>query len=118
MDNNDNNGTYAKKQRREACGSICRRLVDVHLPVTVKPVVALGKVRARCAGCPVAVCADACDMKGDDVCKFTVVQRIEIELPLSVTVKADAADAYTECCEICLNAESDEDENSSSEQAI
>ena len=58
---------------------------------------------------PVAVCADACDPKGSDVCKFTVVQRIETELPVSVTVKADAAEAYTECCDICPNEESAED---------
>ena len=45
----------------------------------------------------------------------TVVQRIETELPESVTVKTDAAEAYTECCEICPNEESAEDANAARE---
>ncbi len=68
---------------------------------------------------PVAVCADACDPKGSDVCKFTVVQRIEIELPVSVTVKADAAEPLAECSDtLCLNISSCDDAVSESESNI
>ena len=49
------NQVQNKKPCREACNAVCRRELTVNLPVTVKPVVNLGKVRTRCAGCPAAI---------------------------------------------------------------
>ena len=104
------NQVQNKKPCREACNAVCRRELTVNLPVTVKPVVNLGKVRTRCAGCPAAICAENKPATGSETCKFTVIQQI---------VKADAAEPLAECSDtLCLNISSCDDAVSESESNI
>ena len=116
------NQVQNKKPCREACKAVCRRELTVNLPVTVKPVVNLGKVRTRYAGCPAAICAENKPATGSKTCKFTVIQQIEVEIPLTVSVKAvkaDAAEPLAECSDtLCLNISSCDDAVSESESNI
>ena len=113
------NQVQNKKPCREACNAVCRRELTVNLPVTVKPVVNLGKVRTRCAGCPAAICAENKPATGSETYKFTVIQQIEVEIPLTVSVKADAAEPLAECSDtLCLNISSCDDAVSESESNI
>ena len=64
--------------------------VDVCVPVTVKPFANVLAPKIKCVGTPV-VCAGEGECKGNcgNVCKFTISQKIKVEIPVIFGAKAE-----------------------------
>lgn len=72
--------------------------VDVSVPVTVKPFGEVGNAKTQCIGKPI-VCTDhkdCCD-KGCEVCRFTISQRLRVEVPVIFGARAEIGEATVDC---------------------
>ncbi|MBQ7935408.1 MAG: hypothetical protein IJ333_03565 [Clostridia bacterium] len=72
--------------------------VDVCVPVTIKPFGEVGNAKTQCLGKPVVY--PDCDRypgKPHEVCKFTISQRLRVEVPVIFGARAEVGDALVDC---------------------
>ena len=72
--------------------------VDVSVPVTVKPFGEVGNTKTQCIGKPV-VCADHKEHRntGCEVCRFTISQKLRVEVPVVFGARAEIGEITVDC---------------------
>lgn len=84
--------------RPETCPTVGYQDVVVGVPVEIKPFADVGKIKAECMGKPViARGTTACEGKPREVCKFTISQKIRVEVPVIFGAKTEVGQARIEC---------------------
>ena len=72
--------------------------VDVCIPITIRPFGEVGNVKTRCEGKPlISRGCDHCPGQPGGVCKFTISQRLRVEVPVIFGAKAESGEASVEC---------------------
>ena len=80
------------------CPTTSYQDVNVCIPVTIKAFGEIGNVKTQCLGkAVVASGCDTCKGKCDDVCKFTVSQRLRVEVPIIFGARVEGSDAMIDC---------------------
>ncbi|MBE5812485.1 MAG: hypothetical protein E7314_02370 [Clostridiales bacterium] len=84
------------------CTESCYRDISVSVPITIKPFGEVGNAKTECVGNAVVIEKyDPCDKKHDNSCKFTITQKLRIEVPVIFGARAEAGDACVDCDEEC-----------------
>lgn len=87
-----------RDDRCEACSAVGVQDVVVCVPVTVRPFTEVGRIKTKCLGC--AVVSDRpgyCHGKKDEVCKFTISQKLRVEVPVAFGAKTEVGDTAVDC---------------------
>lgn len=80
------------------CPAIGYQDVNVCIPVTIKPFGEVGNVKTQCLGTPVISSkCDNCQGNANGVCKFTISQKLRVEVPVIFGAKAEVGEACVEC---------------------
>lgn len=83
---------------KAGCSAVGYQDVDVCIPVTIKPFGEAGNAKTQCLGRPVVSAGcDLCQGKKDGVCKFTISQRLRVEVPVIFGARAEVGEATVEC---------------------
>lgn len=107
---------FGKAMDKIGCSAIGYQDVDVCIPVTIKPFGEVGNVKTHCEGKPLIIQGcDCCPGKTGGVCKFTISQKLRVEVPVIFGAKAEIGEASVECgctesisdCENCLEYETE-----------
>ena len=80
------------------CTESCYREINVSVPITIKPFGEVGNAKTECVGNAIVVEKyDPCDRKHDEKCKFTITQKLRVEVPVIFGARAEAGDACVDC---------------------
>ncbi len=83
---------------RVGCSAIGYQDVNVCIPITIKTFGEAGNAKTQCLGKAVVVSGcDYCPGKTNDVCKFTISQRLRVEVPVIFGARAEAGKASVDC---------------------
>ncbi len=86
------------KPEEETCPVLGSQEVLVGVPVEVKPFAHVGKVSAKCVGKPVIKHGTLnCEGRPGQVCKFTVSQKMKVEVPVMFGTKTKVGEAIIDC---------------------
>ena len=86
------------KPEEETCPVLGFQDVTVGVPVEIKPFAHVGKIKTECMGKPVIKRGTtSCEGKPGQVCKFTVSQKIRIEVPVVFGAKTKVGEAGIDC---------------------
>ena len=98
---------YEEKDR-SGCSAVGYQDVNVCIPVTIKPFGEAGNAKTQCLGKAVVTFGcDKCKGKPDEECKFTISQKLRVEVPVTFGARAEVGKASVECegadgnCESC-----------------
>ena len=87
-----------KCETEVGCTESCYRDINVSVPITIKPFGEVGNAKTECVGNAVVVEKyEPCDRKYDDFCKFTITQKLRVEVPVIFGARAEAGDACVDC---------------------
>ena len=80
------------------CPAVGYQEVDVCVPVTVKPFANVLTPKIKHVGTPV-VCAGEGECRGGcgNICKFTISQKIKVDIPVIFGAKAEVGAAAIDC---------------------
>ncbi len=82
----------------EVCPAIGIQEVNVCVPVEVKPFAEVSKIKTQCLGRPVIHRGTkSCEGRCGETCKFTVSQKIRIEVPVLFGAKTEVGEAAIDC---------------------
>lgn len=96
------------------CSAVGCQDVDVCIPITIKAFGEVGNAKTHCLGKSVISSgSDAYSGKTGEVCKFTISQRLRVEVPVIFGARAEAGDAIIDCgCTektgCCMECETDQ----------
>lgn len=80
------------------CFAVGYQEVNVCIPVTIKPFGEAGNVKTQCLGrAVVSYGTDKCPGKPCEECKFTISQRLRVEVPVVFGARAEIGDAAVDC---------------------
>lgn len=80
------------------CSAVGYQDVDVCIPVTIRPFGEVGNVKTYCEGkARVHHGSSHCPGKPGEVCKFTISQKLRVEVPVIFGAKAEIGEASVEC---------------------
>lgn len=84
--------------RQEFCPALGFQEATVAVPVEVKPFAEVGKVKFECVGKPVIHRGTKeCKGKERETCKFTISQKIRVEVPVAFSAKTEVGPAMIDC---------------------
>ena len=84
--------------RQEFCPALGFQDVMVGVPVEVKPFAEVGKVKTQCIGKPIIRRGTKeCEGKHKETCKFTISQKMRIEVPVMFSAKTEVGPAKVDC---------------------
>lgn len=95
---------------KAGCPSVSYQDVNVCIPVTIKPFGEAGNAKTMCLGKPVISSGcDKCPGKTGEVCKFTISQKLRVEVPVIFGARAEVGEASVDCgcaesvndCDMC-----------------
>ena len=82
------------------CRAMIEKFLTICLPVTVKPKVKVGKIKAECCGNPI-VSGDrhekCCKDMQKDSCHFTIIQKMKVEIPIDFNADTDIDELFVDC---------------------
>ena len=81
----------------EACSNTFYQTDLISVPVKVIPFAKAGPCTAVCCGSPVITSGDACQGESDQICEFTITQKICIKLPLHFGAAVAIDNAKIQC---------------------
>ena len=83
------------------CPALGYQEIDVCVPVTIKPFGDAGDVTTQCMGEPVISSnCEGCTGYAGRICKFTVSQKLRVEVPIMFGADAVVGEALVDCpCE-------------------
>lgn len=88
-----------------SCPAVGYQDVDVCIPVSVKAFGEVGNIKTQCIGkAVVAPGCDHCPGKSDGVCKFTITQKLRVEVPVAFGARVKTGEAAVNC-EFCEKEE-------------
>lgn len=95
----DNFETAAQSIKDEiGCSAVGYQDVDVCIPITIKAFGEVGNAKTRCLGKSVISSdSDVCSGKRGEVCKFTISQKLRVEVPVIFGARAEAGEAIIDC---------------------
>lgn len=94
----DRPGCEDKDKEKAACSAIGYQDVNVCIPITIKPFGEAGNAVTKCLGnAIVSTGCDICPGKSCDVCKFTISQKLRVEVPVIFGARAEIGDAAVNC---------------------
>lgn len=82
------------------CKTLIEKFLTICLPVTTTPCARIGKIKTECCGNPIIssrkhdVC---CDEMKDGCCKFTVIQKMKVEIPIDFEADTRIDDLFVDC---------------------
>lgn len=83
---------------RTGCSAVGYQDVNVCIPVTIKPFGEVGNAKTKCIGkAVVAQGCSRCPGKPGEVCKFTISQKLRVEVPVIFGARAEAGEASVDC---------------------
>lgn len=83
---------------KAGCSAVGYQDVNVCIPVTIKAFGEAGNARTKCLGrAVVSSDCDKCPGKPGDVCKFTISQKLRIEVPVVFGARAEVGEASIDC---------------------
>lgn len=89
---------FSNAMDKIGCSAIGYQDVDVCIPVTIRPFGEVGNVKTHCEGkAHVKHGSDRCPGKPGEVCKFTISQKLRVEVPVVFGAKAEIGEASVEC---------------------
>lgn len=96
---NDNFETVAQCMKDKiGCSTVGCQDVDVCIPITIKAFGEVGNAKTQCLGKSVISSGyDACLGKPGEVCKFTISQKLHVEVPIIFSARAEAGEALIDC---------------------
>lgn len=80
--------------------SIIEKFLTICLPVTTTPCVNVGKVKTKCCGNPIISPRkheNCCDEMKDGCCKFTIIQKMKVEIPIDFNAETKIDDLFVDC---------------------
>lgn len=84
--------------KKEGCSAVGYQDVNVCIPVTIKPFGEVGNAKTKCLGKPVVKSGcDTCPGKSGGVCKFTISQKLRVEIPVIFGARAETGEASVDC---------------------
>lgn len=113
----DNFEIPAQHMKEEVgCSAVGYQDVDVCIPITIKAFGEVGNAKTQCLGKSIiSSSSDACLGKPGEVCKFTISQRLRVEVPVIFGARAEAGEAIIDCgctertgCRCCTESETDQ----------
>lgn len=88
---------YEEKER-VGCPVVGYQDVNVSIPVTIKPFGEAGNARTQCLGSAVVTSGiERGQGKPDGACRFTIRQRLRVEVPVIFGARAEIGDAIVDC---------------------
>lgn len=80
------------------CSAVGYQEVNVSIPVTIKPFGEAGNAKTQCIGGPV-ITAGISEFHGTPggECKFTISQKLRVEVPVVFGARAEVGDASVRC---------------------
>lgn len=87
-----------EERERVGCPVVGYQDVNVSIPVTIKPFGEAGNARTQCLGSAVVTSGIERDQertKGE--CKFTICQKLRVEVPVIFGARAEIGDAVVDC---------------------
>ncbi len=86
------------KPEHEVCPSLGFQDVVVGVPVEIKPFAQIGKVKTECVGKPIIKRGSTmCEGKSKETCKFTISQKVRVEVPVMFGAKTEIGEARIDC---------------------
>lgn len=86
------------KPEHEICPALGFQDVKVGVPVEIKPFAKVGKVKTECVGKPIIERdGKMCEGKPKETCKFTISQKIRVEVPVLFGAKTEVGEALIDC---------------------
>lgn len=83
------------------CKSIIEKFLTVCLPVTTTPCAKVGKIKTESCGTPIVVPRkhDICcgEMQKNGSCKYTIIQKMKVEIPIEFTADTKLDDLFVDC---------------------
>lgn len=80
------------------CSTLGYQDVNVCIPISIKAFGEVGNAKTQCLGKSVISSGDdACAGKHGEVCKFTISQRLRVEVPVIFGARAEADEAIIDC---------------------
>ena len=82
------------------CRSIIEKFLTICLPVTTTPCVKIGKIKTECCGNPIVSSRKhdmCCDEMKNGSCKFTIIQKMKIEIPVDFNADTKVDDLFVDC---------------------
>jgi len=84
--------------RPEMCPVLGTQDVMVGIPVEVKPFAEVGKIKTECVGRPIIVRGSSmCEGKPKDTCRFTISQKMRVEVPVAFGARTQVGQARVDC---------------------
>lgn len=80
------------------CSTVGYQDVTVSVPVTIKPFGEVGNAKTQCLGkAVISSGSDKCTGKTGEECKFTISQKLRVEVPVIFGARAEVGDATVDC---------------------
>lgn len=80
------------------CSAVGFQDVNVCIPVTIKPFGEVGNAKTQCLGkAVVSQGCPKCPGKPGEVCKFTISQKLRVEVPVVFGARAEIGEASVDC---------------------
>ena len=87
-----------KDMDRVGCSAVGYQDVNVCIPVTIKTFGEAGNAKTQCLGkAIISSGCDSCAGKSNDVCKFTISQKLRVEVPVIFGARAEVGKASVDC---------------------
>jgi hypothetical protein len=101
MNNEMETATYGENcdsMHEIGCSAIGQQEVNVSIPITIKPFGEAGNAKTQCLGKPV-ITSGISEFQGKPggVCKFTISQKLRVEVPVIFGARAEVGDAAVGC---------------------
>ena len=80
------------------CSTVGYQDVDVCVPITIKAFGEVGNAKTQCLGKSIISSgSNVCPGKPGEVCKFTISQKLRVEVPVIFGARAEAGEAIIDC---------------------
>lgn len=96
----DNNFETEKGHNKDlaGCPAVGYQDLNVCIPISVKAFGEVGNAKTQCLGKSIVSSGcGACEGKPGEVCKFTISQKLRVEVPVIFGARAEAGEAIIDC---------------------
>ena len=79
------------------CVAKAHQVANVCVPITITPFANVGGIKTECCGKPVVSFKPVCKGIENGSCKFTVSQKIKVEIPVEFGANTNVGGTFVEC---------------------
>lgn len=80
--------------------ALIEKFLTICIPVTTTPCVKVGKIKTECCGTPIVSARKyekCCDEMKNGSCKFTIIQKMKVEIPIDFEADTKIDDLMVDC---------------------